>query len=180
MSLVRHLPDALGSIVSQIADRFLYVLDIGWLADFWRYAELTSRGAYDSVHWYAIPDTLPFEQRVYQDDWISDQALALLRRAPMHAPWFLEVSHQAPHPPMDITAAMQATMAGRETIWPEAYSCQARKLSPICAAAVAATKCGTGGQRPGQCQLCLTNHSIVASIKAAVGLSTAISLVAPQ
>jgi hypothetical protein len=34
--------------------------------DFWRYAELTSRGAYDSVHWYAIPDTLPFEQRVYQ------------------------------------------------------------------------------------------------------------------
>ena len=76
--------------------------------DFWRYAELTSRGPYDSVHWYAIPDTLPFEQRVYQDDWISDQALALLRRAPEHSPWFLEVSHQAPHPPMDITAGASA------------------------------------------------------------------------
>ena len=140
--------------------------------DFWRYAELTSRGAYDSVHWYAIPDTLPFEQRVYQDDWISDQALALLRRAPMHTPWFLEVSHQAPHPPMDITATMQATMSGRETGWPEAYSCEARKLSPICAAAIAATQCGTGGQRPTQCQLCLKNHSNAAAIKAAVRISS--------
>ena len=138
------------------------------LPDFWRYAELTSRGAYDSVHWYAIPDTLPFEQRVYQDDWISDQALALLRRAPMHTPWFLEVSHQAPHPPMDITAAMQATMSGREAGWPQAFACEAQKLSPVCTAAVAATKCGKGGQRPAQCQLCLKNHSTASAVKAAV------------
>ena len=34
-------------------------------------------------------------------------------------PGFLEVSHQAPHPPMDITDAMQATMQGRETVWPK-------------------------------------------------------------
>ena len=37
--------------------------------DFQRYAELNRRGGYDSVHWYAIPDTLPFEQAAYQDDW---------------------------------------------------------------------------------------------------------------
>ena len=34
--------------------------------DFARYAELNQRGGYDSVHWYAIPDTLPFEQFAYQ------------------------------------------------------------------------------------------------------------------
>ena len=67
--------------------------------DFARYAELSKRGPYDSVHYYAIPDTLPFEQEQYQDDWIGRQAVALIQRAP-RAPWFLEVSHQAPHPPL--------------------------------------------------------------------------------
>ena len=103
---------------------------------------------------------------MYQDDWISDQALALLRRAPTHTPWFLEISHQAPHPPMDITAAMQATMSGRETGWPRAYSCAAHKLSPVCAGAVAATKCGKDGQRPAQCQLCVKNA--ISALKAVV------------
>lgn len=91
--------------------------------DFSRYAELDKRGGYDSVHWYAIPDTLPFEQFAYQDDWIGRQALALLHRAPPNVPWFLEVSHQAPHPPMDITPEMERNMSGRAHGWPAAYAC---------------------------------------------------------
>lgn len=91
--------------------------------DFARYAELQRRGPYDSVHWYAIPDTLPFSQQHYQDDWIGRQAVALLARAPRGVPWFLEVSHQAPHPPMDITPDMEASMAGRESGWPLPYAC---------------------------------------------------------
>ena len=50
-------------------------------------------------------------------------------------------------------------MAGRETGWPVAYECEDKKLSPACAAAVAATQCGTGGQRPAQCVLCLKNKT---------------------
>eukprot|EP01046_Picozoa_sp_COSAG06_P020879 COSAG06_NODE_1547_length_9132_cov_3.139046_1_plen_122_part_00 len=49
----------------------------------------------------------------------------------------------------------------------QAYSCVDKKLSPTCAAAVAATKCGTGGQRPANCELCLKNQTTAAVIKAA-------------
>ena len=37
---------------------------------------------------------------IYQDNWIGEQAIALLTRRPMDKPFFIEISHQAPHPPM--------------------------------------------------------------------------------
>lgn len=85
--------------VADAAIRRKYNVSNYFELDFARYAELSKRGPYDSVHYYAIPDTLPFEQEQYQDDWIGRQAVALIQRAP-RAPWFLEVSHQAPHPPL--------------------------------------------------------------------------------
>jgi arylsulfatase A-like enzyme len=75
---------------------------------------------------YGIPDPMPLPDAAYQDNWIGEQALALLRRRPMRGggagggsagggsagaapPFFLQVSHQAPHPPMDITDSMMAS-----------------------------------------------------------------------
>jgi hypothetical protein len=52
---------------------------------------------------YAIDHPQPLNGTIYQDDWIGEQAVALLRRRPMDKPFFIEVSHQAPHPPMDVT-----------------------------------------------------------------------------
>jgi arylsulfatase A-like enzyme len=62
---------------------------------------------------YAIPDPMPLPNAAYQDNWIASQALALLKRKPAGKPWFIEVSHQAPHPPMDITSDMMASVRNR-------------------------------------------------------------------
>lgn len=70
----------------------------GFTLDFRRYKELLSRGEYGGVAWYNIPDALPQPDDQYQDNWIGRQSLRLLSRAPKGKPWFLEVSHQAPHP----------------------------------------------------------------------------------
>jgi arylsulfatase A-like enzyme len=64
-----------------------------------RYAELKQS--------YAIPDPMPLPDVAYQDNWIGTQAVALLKRKPAGKPWFIEVSHQAPHPPMDITGTWE-------------------------------------------------------------------------
>jgi hypothetical protein len=50
---------------------------------------------------YAIDHPQPLNGTIYQDNWIGEQALALLKRRPMDKPFFIEISHQAPHPPMD-------------------------------------------------------------------------------
>ena len=85
------------------------------------------RGAYDSVDWYAIPDPLPLPDELYQDNWIGRAAIALLERKPNGQPWFLEVSHQAPHPPMDITASMMETVRHRPP-FPPPYQCDNGRL----------------------------------------------------
>ena len=66
---------------------------------------------------------------------------------------------------MDITGDMQKSMAGRESGWPAAYSCTTHQPSPACTAALATTKCGTGGQRPTQCTACVQSRT--AALKAA-------------
>ena len=67
----------------------------------------------------------------YQDNWIGAQALTLLKRRPKGVPFFLEVSHQAPHPPMDITAGMMAFRGLRGRSFPPPV------LSNVTAATVA-------------------------------------------
>eukprot|EP00040_Diaphanoeca_grandis_P026766 m.150354 g.150354 ORF g.150354 m.150354 type:complete len:548 (+) comp30723_c0_seq4:224-1867(+) len=81
-----------------------------------RFQELGSRrptdmhGPYGS---YSIPDPMPLPDAAYQDNWIGEQAMTLLGRKPQDKPFFIEVSHQAPHPPMDITATMMRTVRNR-------------------------------------------------------------------
>eukprot|EP00041_Stephanoeca_diplocostata_P033803 m.1125554 g.1125554 ORF g.1125554 m.1125554 type:complete len:552 (+) comp24409_c0_seq3:305-1960(+) len=86
-----------------------------------RYAELghsrvgDEKGPFGS---YAIPDPMPLPDKAYQDNWIGEQALTLLQRRPRDRPFFIEVSHQAPHPPMDITASMMTRNALRQRRFP--------------------------------------------------------------
>lgn len=96
---------------------------------FKRYQELLSRGKYNSVAWYAIPDVLPLADNTYQDNWIGRQAISLLKRKPVGKPWFLEVSHQAPHPPMDITESMMASVSGRPLFPHPAYCNSTNSIS---------------------------------------------------
>jgi hypothetical protein len=74
---------------------------------------------------YAIDHPQPLNGTLYQDNWIGAQALALLRRRPMGKSFFIEVSHQAPHPPMDVTANMVAHHDLRSRQMPPPAECEA-------------------------------------------------------
>lgn len=62
---------------------------------------------------YAVRDATPLPDNAYQDNWIGSAAIELLTRRPKDKPFFLEVSHQAPHPPLDITQGMKNTVVNR-------------------------------------------------------------------
>eukprot|EP00038_Savillea_parva_P027514 m.59994 g.59994 ORF g.59994 m.59994 type:complete len:417 (-) comp7930_c0_seq1:183-1433(-) len=68
---------------------------------------------------YAIPDPMPLPDAAYQDNWIGNSALTLLKRRPMDKPFFLLASHQAPHPPMDITRSMMESNNLRGRVFPD-------------------------------------------------------------
>jgi len=50
----------------------------------------------------------PLPEAAYGDNWVADNGLDLLARAPTGKPWFLMVNFPGPHPPMDITRKMDA------------------------------------------------------------------------
>ena len=69
----------------------------------------------DFAHREEYKDTFPtpLPDAAYCDNWIGQNGLELLRRAPTGKPWFLQVNFTGPHGPMDITAAMQKGVRSR-------------------------------------------------------------------
>jgi arylsulfatase len=57
-----------------------------------------------------------FPQEFYEDNWVADNAVALLKAKPANKPWFLQVSFPGPHPPFVVTRPMQNTTA--DTVFP--------------------------------------------------------------
>jgi arylsulfatase A-like enzyme len=57
------------------------------------------------------PTLLP--EHAYCDNWIGENGLKLIRRAPAERPWFLQVNFAGPHSPIDITKRMDAICRGR-------------------------------------------------------------------
>lgn len=56
----------------------------------------------------------PLPDDAYQDDWIGDCGIDLVRKAGDQAePWFLQVNFAGPHEPMNVTEAMSASVADR-------------------------------------------------------------------
>jgi len=58
-----------------------------------------------------FPTLLP--DAAYCDNWIGENGIALIRRAPRGKPWFLQVNFTGPHGPMDVTQAMRNRVRGR-------------------------------------------------------------------
>ena len=56
----------------------------------------------------------PLPAHAYCDNWIGENALTLLRRAPPSQPWFLQVNFTGPHNPWDVTEDMAGWYAGVE------------------------------------------------------------------
>ncbi|MEZ5399475.1 MAG: sulfatase-like hydrolase/transferase [Bryobacteraceae bacterium] len=70
----------------------------------------------DFAHREEYKDTnpTPLPDDAYCDNWIGQNGLDLLRRAPSGKPWFLQVNFTGPHGPMDITRAMEKRVRGRK------------------------------------------------------------------
>jgi len=56
------------------------------------------------------PTLLPDD--AYVDNWIAENGLELIQKAPADKPWFLQVNFNGPHPPMDITKRMKDRWRG--------------------------------------------------------------------
>lgn len=65
-------------------------------------ADMRSRRNYSATHATTLPDD------AYCDNWIAQNAIQLLSRAPKDKPWHLVVNFTGPHNPMDITQSMEA------------------------------------------------------------------------
>ncbi len=57
------------------------------------------------------PTALPEE--AYCDNWIGQNGLDLIERAPADQPWFLQVNFTGPHSPWDVTERMWQSVRGR-------------------------------------------------------------------
>jgi arylsulfatase A-like enzyme len=58
-----------------------------------------------------FPTPLPDDS--YCDNWVAQNGLKLIERAPKDKPWFLAVNFTGPHNPMDITRSMEPGCRGR-------------------------------------------------------------------
>lgn len=72
-------------------------------------ADFRSRKKYNDTFPTPLPDP------AYCDNWIGQNGLDLLKRAPAGKPWHLAVNFTGPHEPMDITASMERGVRGRST-----------------------------------------------------------------
>eukprot|EP00658_Telonema_sp_P-2_P026664 TRINITY_DN2078_c0_g1_i2.p1 TRINITY_DN2078_c0_g1~~TRINITY_DN2078_c0_g1_i2.p1 ORF type:complete len:440 (+),score=104.09 TRINITY_DN2078_c0_g1_i2:45-1364(+) len=62
-------------------------------------------------------DRLSYPDRLYEDNWVAQNALELLDRKPRDTPWFMHVSFPGPHPAFLVTARMADTVGNRT--WPQ-------------------------------------------------------------
>ena len=67
----------------------------------------------DGVGTYLCRNPTLMPQPAYEDDYVADEAVALLARKPAGMPWFLQVSFPGPHPPFIVTAEMRNSTDGR-------------------------------------------------------------------
>jgi arylsulfatase len=69
--------------------------------------DMRARKAHEGTYPTPLPDDL------YCDNFVTRNALTLLRRAPGNQPWHLTVNFTGPHDPLDITASMETTARDR-------------------------------------------------------------------
>lgn len=71
------------------------------------FAKRSGEGSFGNTNPCPLPDA------DYGDTWVAENGIRLLREAPEGKPWHLVVNFPGPHNPMDITASMHRTVAGR-------------------------------------------------------------------
>lgn len=69
---------------------------------------------YRGRHHYTSTYPTPLPDNAYCDNWIGQNGLDLLERAPADKPWYLAVNFAGPHDPMDITSSMEKGIRDRK------------------------------------------------------------------
>lgn len=80
-------------------------------------------------------DNTSYPASLYEDNWVAENAITLMNRAPQGKPWFMQVNFPGPHSPFVTTADMHDSVAGRK--WPKPTD----NDSPV--------KCGGKNREPG-------------------------------
>ncbi len=62
---------------------------------------------------YAYTAPTPLPEDAYCDNWVAQNGLDLMEKAPKDKPWFLVVNFTGPHNPEDITHRMESLVRGR-------------------------------------------------------------------
>lgn len=58
-----------------------------------------------------------YPDHLYEDTWVTANAITLLERKPAGKPWFMQVNFPGPHSPFTVTAPMHESVVGRK--WPK-------------------------------------------------------------
>lgn len=78
-------------------------------------ADIRARGGGGgSGQHYAKTYLSPLPEDAYQDNWIGNTGLELLRRVPAGKPWHLMINFAGPHDPLDVTARMKEAVKDRQ------------------------------------------------------------------
>ncbi|MDP6112963.1 MAG: sulfatase-like hydrolase/transferase [Planctomycetota bacterium] len=80
------------------------------------------RRSQEGVWTATFPTSLPDD--AYYDNWITENGLELLERAPSDRPWYMEVNFQNPHHPWDITENMHAGYRDPDVEFPVPEFCE--------------------------------------------------------
>lgn len=107
--------DAIRSGAATPKDPFMAMLHKRGLAEM-HVKDYRARKSYAATHPTPLPDN------AYCDNWIGQNGLDLLERAPREKPWYVAVNFAGPHDPMDITSSMEKGIRDRQFPSPYANS----------------------------------------------------------
>jgi arylsulfatase len=69
---------------------------------------------YRGRHPFTSTYPTPLPDNAYCDNWIGQNGIDLIERAPREKPWYLAVNFAGPHDPMDITSTMEKGIRDRQ------------------------------------------------------------------
>lgn len=61
-----------------------------------------------------MTEPTPLPDDTYDDNWVGQNALMMLKKFPKDQPWFLQVNFPGPHEPWDVTERMKKSVEGRQ------------------------------------------------------------------
>eukprot|EP01083_Nonionella_stella_P065903 173081_1 len=95
-----------------------YVMHNGTIESAWHITHQCQKYYCCLEHNRVCPVAIPVPDSAYQDNYITQQTLAMLDDVPHNKPWFLQINWAGPHEPFIITKSMNETVNDRDLPYP--------------------------------------------------------------